>query len=188
MEAAGGTPEARRPRRRSPHGEARLRHIPEGPRLRHISEYRGIFLPAGAMLQIHRVVALHGDRIVCETDLDGSWVFPLHFPGDPIFPGSLLIEGAGQAIAVWAWENELRGDPRLVRVSAEFRSPVRPGDRVLTYRGTVRRRRNVCVGSVDVLAGGRAVATVAGSLVGCAGSAALPPASPEAAGESRTAG
>ena len=133
--------------------------------MRHISEYANIFLPVGQMLQIDRVCEVTGDRVVCEADLEHSWVFPLHFPGDPIFPGSLLIEGAGQAIAIWAWENELRGEPRLVRVQAEFRSPVRPGDAVLTYVGAVRRRRNICVGSVSVLCGGRPVAQVKGSLV-----------------------
>ncbi len=133
--------------------------------MRHISEYDGIFLPVGPMLQIDRVREVSGERIVCEADLERNWVFPLHFPGDPIFPGSLIIEGAGQAIAIWAWENALRGDPRLVRVAATFRSPVIPADRVLTYVGTIRRRGNVCVGAVDVVANGRSVAQVKGSLV-----------------------
>jgi 3-hydroxymyristoyl/3-hydroxydecanoyl-(acyl carrier protein) dehydratase len=133
--------------------------------MRHISEYADIFLPIGQMLQIDRVREVTGDRVVCEMDLERSWVFPLHFPGDPIFPGSLIIEGAGQAIAIWAWENELRGDPRLVRVEAEFRRPVVPKDGVLTYVGTIKRKRNVCVGVVSVMCGERQVAQVKGSLV-----------------------
>jgi 3-hydroxymyristoyl/3-hydroxydecanoyl-(acyl carrier protein) dehydratase len=133
--------------------------------MRHISEYADSFLPVGQMLQIDRVCEVTGDRVVCEADLEHSWVFALHFPGDPIFPGSLLIEGAGQAIAIWAWENELRGDPRLVRVEAEFRAPVLPGDGPLTYVGTIKRKRNICVGFVSVLCGGRQVAHVKGSLV-----------------------
>jgi 3-hydroxymyristoyl/3-hydroxydecanoyl-(acyl carrier protein) dehydratase len=133
--------------------------------VRHISQYDGIFLPVGQMLQIDRILELDARRIVCEADLAGNWVFPLHFPGDPIFPGSLLIEGAGQAIAIWAWENDLRGDPRLVRVEAEFRRPVVPEDEVLTYVGTMRRRRYLCIGTVEVLAGGRPAAMVKGSLM-----------------------
>ena len=133
--------------------------------MRHISEYAGIFLPVGQMLQIDRVREVTGDRIVCEMDLEGNWVFPLHFPSDPIFPGSLIIEGAGQAIAIWAWENELRGEPRLVRVEAEFRFPVVPGDGVLSYIGTIKRKRNLCVGVVSVMCGDRKVAQVKGSLV-----------------------
>jgi 3-hydroxymyristoyl/3-hydroxydecanoyl-(acyl carrier protein) dehydratase len=133
--------------------------------MRQISEYEGIFLPVGQMLQIDRVREVCDERIVCETDLAENWVFPLHFPGDPIFPGSLLIEGAGQAIAIWAWENDLRGDPRLVRVEAEFRSPVVPGDRVLTYIATVKRKCNVCIGLVRVLSAGCEVAQIKGWLV-----------------------
>jgi 3-hydroxymyristoyl/3-hydroxydecanoyl-(acyl carrier protein) dehydratase len=144
--------------------------------MRDIREYAGIFLPVGAMLQIDRVVEVAGDRIVCETDLSDNWVFPLHFPNSPIFPGSLLIEGAGQTIAIWAWENELRGDPRLVRVRAEFRCPVIPEHGVITYAATVRRKRNLCVGSVDVLANGRVAAHVEGSLIvtSSAGNGAAP--------------
>jgi 3-hydroxyacyl-[acyl-carrier-protein] dehydratase len=133
--------------------------------VRHISEFDDIFLPVGQMLQIDRVAEVTPERIVCETDLENNWVFPLHFPGSPIFPGSLLIEGAGQAIAIWAWENGLRGNPRLVRVEAEFRSPVQPGDHVLRYVGTIKKRRNLCVGTVDVMVNGRQVAHVKGSLM-----------------------
>jgi 3-hydroxyacyl-[acyl-carrier-protein] dehydratase len=133
--------------------------------LRDIHEYAGIFLPAGVMLQVDRVVEVSGDRIVCEADLSNNWVFPLHFPGSPIFPGSLLIEGAGQTIAIWAWENDLRGDPRLVRVQAEFRCPVIPEHGVVTYAATVRRKRNLCVGRVDVLVDGRVAAHIEGSLI-----------------------
>lgn len=117
------------------------------------------------MLQIDRVVELDGSRIACETDLPDNWVFEVHFPGDPIFPGSLMIEGAGQAIAIWAWENGLRGDPRLVRVAAEFRSPVYPQDRVLTYVAEIRNRRNLCIGRVEVSAAGRPVAAIEETLV-----------------------
>ena len=132
--------------------------------MRHITECNEIFLPVGQLLLIDRIKEIGGDRIICEQDISGSWVFPLHFPGDPIFPGSLIIEGACQSVAIWAWENGLRGHPRLVRASAEFHSPVVPADRVLTYVCTVRRRQNLCVGQVIILAGGRLVASIKGSL------------------------
>ncbi|MFN2433052.1 MAG: 3-hydroxyacyl-ACP dehydratase FabZ family protein [Gemmatimonadota bacterium] len=119
----------------------------------------------GQMLQVDRVIDLSPQGIVCETDLAGHWVFGVHFPGDPIFPGSLIVEAAGQTIALWAWENGMRGDPRLVRVGAEFRSPVRPQDAVLTYSATIRRRQSLCVGRVAVSARGRQVALIEESLV-----------------------
>jgi 3-hydroxymyristoyl/3-hydroxydecanoyl-(acyl carrier protein) dehydratase len=132
--------------------------------MREIAEFRQIILPTGRMLQIDRVLDMQDDAIVCEQDLHENWVFPLHFPGDPIFPGSLLIEAAGQVMAIWAWEKGLRGDPRLARVTAVFESPVVPADRVITYHGLVRRRRNVCMGAVEVKVGDRRVAIIQASL------------------------
>jgi len=121
------------------------------------------YLPRGQMLQIDRVRVVDDARIVCEMDVDpGHWVFPMHFPGDPIFPGSLLIEAAGQAVALWGWEAGLRGRPRMAKVSAEFENPVLAGDRTVTLDAVVRRRRNICLGTVTVTvsAGARRVATI----------------------------
>ena len=119
------------------------------------------FLPVGQMLQIDRVCQVDGERIVCEMDVDPEhWVFPMHFPGDPIFPGSLLIEAAGQAVALWGWEAGLRGRPRMAKVNAEFENPVLADDATLTLTAVVRRRRNICLGKVEILAGKRRVGTV----------------------------
>jgi 3-hydroxymyristoyl/3-hydroxydecanoyl-(acyl carrier protein) dehydratase len=120
-----------------------------------------MFLPAGQMLQLDRVIEVSGPRIVCEMDIDaGHWVFPLHFPGDPVFPGCLLIEAAGQTVAVHGWHAGLRGNPRMAKVSASFESPVIATDRRLRLTGTVRTRRGICFGAVEITADGRAVATV----------------------------
>lgn len=133
--------------------------------MREISSYNQIYLPLGEMLQLDRVCELDGPKIVCEADLADHWVFRLHFPGDPIFPGTLIIEGAGQTIAVWAWENGLRGRPRLARASAEFHSPVAPEDGTLAYHATVRRRRNLCVAQIEVRVRERLVASIEGTLL-----------------------
>ncbi|MGH7988814.1 MAG: 3-hydroxyacyl-ACP dehydratase FabZ family protein, partial [Limisphaerales bacterium] len=82
---------------------------------RHIYSRSGlevIFLPVKQMLQIDRVLTINEGHIVCEMDISRHWVFPMHFPSDPIFPGSLLIEAAGQVVAIWAWHVGLRGHPR----------------------------------------------------------------------------
>jgi 3-hydroxymyristoyl/3-hydroxydecanoyl-(acyl carrier protein) dehydratase len=118
------------------------------------------YLPIGQMLQIDRVVEADAQSIRCEMDLAGHWVFPLHFPGDPIFPACLMIEAAGQAIAIWAWHHQVPGLPRLARVQASFGSAVRPDDGVLSFHGKVRRRRNICVGTVQLFCGQRSVAQV----------------------------
>ena len=124
------------------------------------SDLERIFLPVGQMLQIDRVCEIKDERLVCEMDLDGHWVFPMHFPKDPIFPGSLLIEAAGQATAIWAWHEKLRGRPRMVKVSATFETPVLPEDQVITIHASVRRRKCVCLGSVAFFVGERVVALI----------------------------
>jgi 3-hydroxymyristoyl/3-hydroxydecanoyl-(acyl carrier protein) dehydratase len=124
------------------------------------SDLAAVYLPVEQMLQIDRVLEVTADAIRCEMDLEQHWVFPLHFPGDPIFPACLMIEAAGQAIAIWAFHHQVAGQPRLARVNASFSSGVRPDDGVLSLVGRVRRRRNICVGTVQLFVGERAVAEV----------------------------
>ena len=128
------------------------------------------FLPVGQMLQLDRVTAVDGESITAEMDVTSEhWVFPLHFPGDPVFPGCFLIEAAGQLVALWGWEAGLRGRPRMARASAEFESPVCAADRRVVLQGKVRRRRNMCFGTVSVMAGERTVATIEAVIVVVAG-------------------
>lgn len=130
------------------------------------------FLPVGQMLQLDRVTAVDDCSITAEMDVSPEhWVFPMHFPGDPIFPGCFLIEAAGQLVALWGWEAGLRGRPRMAKASADFESPVFATDRTVTLKGSVRRRRNMCFGTVNVLAGERTVATIETVIVVVAGDA-----------------
>jgi len=128
--------------------------------LYHRADLARVYLPVGPMLQIDRVMEVTADGIRCEMDLAGHWVFPLHFPNDPIFPACLMIEAAGQAIAIWAWHHQVPGLPRLARVQASFESAVRPGDGILSFVGKIRRRRNICVGAVQLFCGTRRAAEV----------------------------
>jgi 3-hydroxymyristoyl/3-hydroxydecanoyl-(acyl carrier protein) dehydratase len=124
------------------------------------------FLPVAQMRQIARVTGLDGAEIQGEVDLGPDhWVWQQHFPGDPIFPGTLMIEAAGQLIALWAWAQGQRGKPRLVRTSAEFHSPVGEWSPGLLLKGEVRRRRNLNFGSVEIRSEGTLVATVEAVLV-----------------------
>ena len=118
------------------------------------------YLPVEQMLQIDRVTAITETEIRCEMDLTEHWVFPLHFPGNPIFPACLMIEAAGQAIAIWAWHYQMPGNPRLARVKASFESAVRREDGVLSFVGKIKRRKNICVGEVELFCGTRRVAEV----------------------------
>ncbi len=112
------------------------------------------------MLQIDRVTQVTAESVHAEMDLAHHWVFPLHFPKDPIFPACLMIEAAGQAIAIWAWHYKVPGNPRLARVQASFESGVKPEDGVLSFVGKIKRRRNICVGVVELFCGTRRVAEV----------------------------
>jgi len=119
------------------------------------------FLPVAQMRQITRVTALAGSTIVGEVDLGAEhWVYDQHFPGDPIFPGTLIIEAAGQLVALWAWASGQRGRPRLVRTSAEFRAPIGRTAPKMTLRGEVKRKRHLHFATVAVQAGHADVATV----------------------------
>jgi 3-hydroxymyristoyl/3-hydroxydecanoyl-(acyl carrier protein) dehydratase len=124
------------------------------------SDLAQIYLPVEQMLQIDRVTEVTAESIRCEMELEKHWVFPLHFPDNPIFPASLMIEAAGQAIAIWAWHHQVPGNPRLARVKASFASAVRIEDGILSFVGNIRRRRNICVGVVELFCGGRPVAEI----------------------------
>jgi 3-hydroxymyristoyl/3-hydroxydecanoyl-(acyl carrier protein) dehydratase len=124
------------------------------------------FLPVAQMRQITRVTQVEGAAIEGEMELGPDhWIWPQHFPNDPIFPGTLMIEAAGQLVALWAWAHGARGRPRLVRTGAEFHNPVERRVPGLRLTGEVRRKRNLYFGSVQIAADGVAVATVQAVLV-----------------------
>jgi 3-hydroxymyristoyl/3-hydroxydecanoyl-(acyl carrier protein) dehydratase len=111
------------------------------------------------MRQISCVTELAGATIVAEVDLGPDhWVYAQHLPGDPVFPGSLIVEAAGQLVALWAWAHGQRGRPRLVRANAEFRRAVGREEPRLVLRGEVTRRRHMHFATVAVEAGGVPVA------------------------------
>lgn len=119
------------------------------------------FLPVGGMRQISRVTELSPTVIAGEVDVGPDhWAYAGHFPGDPIFPGTLMIEAAGQLVALWAWAHGKRGRPRLVRINADFRHPVGPNSARLRLRADMRSKRNVCIAEVRICADDVQVATV----------------------------
>jgi 3-hydroxymyristoyl/3-hydroxydecanoyl-(acyl carrier protein) dehydratase len=119
-----------------------------------------MFLPVKQMLQIDRVTEVNDEGLVCEIDVAGHWVFQVHFPSDPIFPGTLLIEAAGQSLAIWAWNAGYRGRPRLGKVAARFLAPVLPKHQKVRLVTTVRHRNCVFVGLVECFVSGQKVAEI----------------------------
>lgn len=79
----------------------------------------------------------------------GEHIFQGHFPGHPIYPGVMIVEGMAQAGGVLAFKSYENMDVENKVVyfmsidECKFRSPVRPGDRldyeleVLKHRGNV---------------------------------------------------
>jgi 3-hydroxyacyl-[acyl-carrier-protein] dehydratase len=102
----------------------------------------------------HRYPFLMIDRIV-QVDSDDSAVgiknvsvnepmFQGHFPGNPVFPGVLIIEGMAQtagAIAIAADQTKGRHVVYMVTVDkCKFRKPARPGDVIEYHIKKIRRR------------------------------------------------
>jgi 3-hydroxyacyl-[acyl-carrier-protein] dehydratase len=84
-------------------------------------------------------------------------VFQGHFPGHPIYPGVMILEGMAQAGGILAFQSmdDMSEEEAANKVvyfmsidKAKFRSPVKPGDK-LEYRITVIKRK----GSIWVLDG-----------------------------------
>lgn len=80
-------------------------------------------------------------------------VFQGHFPGHPIYPGVMILEGMAQAGGILALQSSGFNQEELQNKviyfmsidKAKFRNPVKPGDR-LEYRITVLKlRKNLIV-------------------------------------------
>ena len=99
------------------------------------------------MLMIDRIINVDGDNsaVGIKNVSVNEPIFQGHFPGHPIFPGVLIIEGMAQtagAIAIHADKNDRRPLVYMVTVDkAKFRSPARPGDVLEYHIRKIKRRR-----------------------------------------------
>ena len=119
----------------------------------------------------HRYPFLLVDKII-EIDGDNSAIgiknvtanepqFMGHFPGEPIMPGVLLIEGMAQTAGAICARMQ-GGGAKLVYFmtidNARFRKPVRPGDRVEYHVTKQKQRGNIWKFHCDAKVDGQLVA------------------------------
>ncbi|MCB1486139.1 MAG: 3-hydroxyacyl-ACP dehydratase FabZ [Bauldia sp.] len=120
----------------------------------------------------HRYPFLMVDRIV-DIDGDNSAVgiknvtinepyFAGHFPGQPIMPGVLLIEGMAQTAGAICILARGQDSPKVVYFmtidQAKFRRPVLPGDTVEYHVKKIRNRSNIWKFNAEAMVGGNKVA------------------------------
>lgn len=112
-------------------------------------------------LFLDRVLVCSPQRIVAERTFhaDESF-FQGHFPGAPIVPGVILLEGLAQAMAYGVLLRGAGGKVLLTGLDrARFRHPVLPGDTVTFEVVPERTLLNVTTASGTVRVGDRVVAT-----------------------------
>ena len=86
-----------------------------------------------------------------------------HFPGNPVFPGVLLIEGMAQTAGVLCLKSlRTLEKPQLVYFltidKARFRKPVVPGDRVEYHMTKTAKKKNMWWYRGEAKVGGKTVA------------------------------
>ncbi|MDR3177802.1 MAG: 3-hydroxyacyl-ACP dehydratase FabZ [Campylobacteraceae bacterium] len=84
----------------------------------------------------------------------GEQIFQGHFPGHPIYPGVMIIEGMAQAGGVLAFKSMCEDTQQSVKNkvvyfmsidNAKFRVPVTPGDRLEYHLNVVKHKGNIWV-------------------------------------------
>ena len=115
-----------------------------------INEILSILPHRFPFLLIDRVEELNiGESIKAYKNVTyNEQIFQGHFPGHPIYPGVMIIEGLAQAGGVLAFKSMEKDGANLSDKvvyfmsidNAKFRNPVRPGDK-LEYRISVIKHR-----------------------------------------------
>ena len=86
-----------------------------------------------------------------------------HFPGQPVFPGVLMVEGMAQTAGVLAISSlGLSDAPKLVYFmtidKVKFRKPVGPGDTIEYHLTKITKKRNIWFYRAEAKVAGKLVA------------------------------
>ena len=107
-------------------------------------------------LLIDRVIGLSaGESIEAYKNVTiGEQIFQGHFPDHPIYPGVMIVEGMAQAGGVLSFQSmdadgQEESKNKVVYFmsidNCKFRSPVKPGDRLVYKLAVLKHRGNIWV-------------------------------------------
>lgn len=129
-------------------------------------------LPSPPFLAVDEVIEIsdeggkygHGFA-VARLQLDSmDWIFKSHFSTDPVFPGTLMVEGLLQLSGFFGAYVGVKGKGRAARMDdIKFLSEVVPEDEEITYRIDIRKRNaraNLLITEGSVSTHGRECAAV----------------------------
>ena len=99
-------------------------------------------------LMVDRVIDIRGDEhgIGIKNVTINEPHFQGHFPGNPVFPGVLMIEGMAQTagvLCIAATGSQARSVFFLTIDKAKFRKPVLPGDTIEYHMDRITRRKSM---------------------------------------------
>src|SRR5690606_20501688 len=101
-------------------------------------------------LMIDKIIEIDGDEsaVGVKNVTYNEPIFTGHFPGNPIFPGVLIIEGMAQTAGAIVIKHDSNGGKKNVVLmlgvdKAKFRKPAGPGDTIEFHIAKIHRRRNV---------------------------------------------